>query len=252
MMDKNDSLLTATQSLRRAVSSGAVGVLSSPNEDISTAVAAFQKINEFLNSPSIAFQRISPELQSGKTNALLDVGILSRLEARGTLSKLAQAVPEQRIAPAQFEVRDGRLVLVKKSSEAGIEDRDNAEVARQELISRGGRLLMDLAASNCDRRLIAELQYLHDLLRDDQNVIRVAMANQSVEVVVKGYLSELPDITGNLLGTYSRWVSAYVAQFPDWQRFTENDIIDQLDERDLLPLKEGAKKIADERSAHRS
>jgi hypothetical protein len=93
------------------------------------------------------------------------------------LMRLRRTLPEQKLAPAQFEIRNGRLALKDVRSTPAPEDRNNVVAAREELKSGGERILRELERSNCDRRLIETVQLVQGLLSEEGNVIKLGIGN---------------------------------------------------------------------------
>jgi hypothetical protein len=91
------------------------------------------------------------------------------------LAELRRIIPPQKVAPIQFEIRDGRLALQRKVSTTAAEDRSSTEIAREELLRGGQRILTELRGSNCDRRLIESLEYLQEQLSAGESIIRVGL-----------------------------------------------------------------------------
>jgi hypothetical protein len=162
------------------------------------------------------------------------------------ISRIQQLVPEQKIAPASFDVRDGRIVVARERSETEPEDHQNAEVARSELLQSGERLLANLRTSNCDPRLIQDVEYLHRHIAANENIVRVGIANLKCEAAALVYKDELPEALIVSLVAYSRGVDMYAAQYPDWERFLENVARTQMDDDDTDVVRQGAKELAKE------
>jgi hypothetical protein len=74
------------------------------------------------------------------------------------VAELRRIIPPQKVAPNQFEIRDGRLALQRRHSATVAEDGASTEIAREELLRGGQRILTELRNSNCDRRLVESLE----------------------------------------------------------------------------------------------
>lgn len=128
---------------------------------------------------------------------------------------------EQRVAPVQFDIVNGRLVILTQTSAVGSEDRANVTAARDELTNRGAEIIHQLERSNCDKRLLDTFVDLQDKLRSDADVVRLGLSNIACEVMSHQFDSEHPLAVAAMIKSHAVGVSMYVAQFPEWQRFTE-------------------------------
>ncbi|TIL49671.1 hypothetical protein [Mesorhizobium sp.] len=146
---------------------------------------------------------------------------------------LRKAVPAQKLAPVSFDIVDGKLIVSKQEASPLVEDAPIAAQAKEQLLDRGKHLLDELHRSNCDRRLVAELERLQEQLSSPRSVIELALTNVAFGAMAKSYEAELPAGVSALMQVHTAGVSMYVAQFPDWQRFTENAASVELDNTDI-------------------
>lgn len=159
------------------------------------------------------------------------------------LVRLRRALPEQKLAPAQFEIRNGRLALMNVPSRPAAEDRDNILAARQELKSSGERILRELERSNCDKRLIETVQYVQGILSEEGNIIRLGLSNIGCGTMCSAFEAELPDAITSMLRAHTRGIELFVAQFPEWNRFVENAAQTELADSDIEDLHGAASKL---------
>jgi hypothetical protein len=194
-------------------------------------------------NPGFGYKNISID-----TAARLLVGVLARSihtsSARPSeLAELRRIIPPQKVAPIQFEIRDGRLALQRKVSTTAAEDRGSTEIAREELLRGGQRILTELRGSNCDRRLIESLEYLQDQLSTGESIIRVGLSNIGCEMMCGVYETELPDAVASMIRSHTRGVDMFAAQFPEWNRFVENAAVVQINDDDVAKIHDTAKSL---------
>lgn len=177
----------------------------------------------------------------------------SALDARdnrpggGEISHLRRIVPHQKVGPARFEIYHGRLRLQSSPARIARDDESGAIAAKEELRSAGKKILFELERSNCDRRLIESVQYLQEILADENaNVVRLALANIGCEGMCVASEEELPNAVVSMLQTYTRGVELVVAQFPEWVRFLENAAVIQLSDGDVSDIRHAAAGVVEE------
>lgn len=158
-------------------------------------------------------------------------------------------LPEQKIAPARFDIADGRVVLARDEARTEPGDEANVEAARAELVRGGEKLLASLRASNCDRRAVEVVEYLQGQLAANENIVRIALANVGCDLLVGTYGDEFPAAVALAIRAHSRGVEMYAAQFPEWQRFVENAALVQLSQDDVLEVGEAASRLIKELEA---
>jgi hypothetical protein len=116
-----------------------------------------------------------------------------------SLVRLRELLPDQKIAPVQFEVAENRLVVLSKRSGFDQADATNIGAAREELLANGVRILDELQRSNCDRRLIETVSYLQSQISGEENIVKVGMASVGCEVMHRAFEQELPDAVSAML-----------------------------------------------------
>jgi len=159
----------------------------------------------------------------------------SRSSEPSDVAELRRIIPPQKVAPIQFEIRDGRLALERKISATEAPDRASAEIARQELLRSGQRILTELRNSNCDRRLIESLEYLQDQLSTGESIIRVGLSNIGCEKLCDVYEAERPEAVA-MIRSHTHGVNLFAAQFPEWHRFIENAAAVQINDNDVATI----------------
>ncbi|MGV8831554.1 MAG: hypothetical protein ACOH2N_06220 [Devosia sp.] len=148
------------------------------------------------------------------------------------LRRLGSFLPEQKVSPIQFDIRDGRLAVANVSSTPAAVSAELVAPARSELLVRGESLITQLKGSNCDPRLLKEVQQLQDSLSAQKNVIQIGLSALSCGLLHQTFQSELPDAISALLRSHTVGINMYLQQFPDWTLFSrssESVVVDALD-----------------------
>lgn len=159
------------------------------------------------------------------------------------LRQLARVVPAQKISPAKFGIDNGRIFLVAQNHEAPTNDANNVGAARAHLRQSGEKIIEALRASNCDRRLIEGLESLQASLAEPSNVIELGLTNIGCEAMCGMASAELPDAICGMLRGHTTAVGMFVAQFPEWQRFSENAAAIELTPADVKEINRAASQI---------
>lgn len=153
---------------------------------------------------------------------------------------LARIVPNQKVAPAQFSIHAGRLAVVRQSANSAPEDRKNIDASREALLKRGEILLEELSRSNCDRRLLEHVRELQSGLSEEENIIQLGLMNIGCEAMCKAFEAELPDALRGMIEGQTQGIGMYVAQFPEWQHFSEKAALAELNQQDIRQISETA------------
>jgi len=149
------------------------------------------------------------------------------------LSRLRDVLPqEQNVAPVRFSVSNHRLVIAPQPALAEPEDANTVISARRELLEQAQRIMEQLRRSNCDHRLLASVEYLKNGLESDTDIIRLGLSNIACEAMRQQFENELPSAVAAMLVAQATGVSLYVAQFPEWHRFTENAALSEVSAAD--------------------
>lgn len=125
-------------------------------------------------------------------------------------------------------------------------DRANAESGALALEELGGRIVHALASSNCDRRLISVAEDMVSRVRARQDIIQLGIANISAQLTFDTGKEELPDVLFAQLQAFSISLSMYVAQFPQWTRFSENAAMAEYTAGDVKSVYEAGRHFAQE------
>lgn len=157
---------------------------------------------------------------------------------------LRAIVPDQKIAPAKFIVSGGKIHILREKNFPDEGDLDNVNRAKQHLEKTGVDVILALKSSNCDRRLLGSLEDLHSGIVGDANVIQIGLMNIGCDAMSELARNELPDALQGMLAGYSAAVSMYVAQFSDWQRFSENAAAVRLSPQDVSQIGNAALQVA--------
>jgi hypothetical protein len=174
------------------------------------------------------------------------VKLESLLFEHSDVSTLRQIVPNQKIAPVQFEINDNRIVVAHRKSPIHKEDSLNIEAARTELQRNGDKILSELRKSNCDRRLLEAAQELQMQFQTEINAVKIGLMNINCEMMCNAFEAELPPAIASMLKAHTRGVQMLVAQFQDWTRFVENAAEVDLDRDDIKSVKAASKDLVDE------
>ena len=165
--------------------------------------------------------------------------------AQRDIFKLQAIVPAQKIAPAQFEIKDARLTVRRNVSKSKEEDRRNIESAKAELQQTGDKIIRELQQSNCDRRLLDNILRLQDQLADDTDAIKIGLTNLSCEFMCAAFDSELPSAVSSMLKAHTRGVQLFVGQFPEWNKFLENAATSHLETADITRLQSASEQLVE-------
>jgi hypothetical protein len=154
-----------------------------------------------------------------------------------TAPTLRQIVPDQKIAPVQFQISDNRLVISHRKSLSREADDANIEAAKAEVLRNGDKIISELLLSNCDRRLLASMQELQAQFQGEVDAIKIGLMNIGCEVMCNSYDAELPTAVASMLRAHTHSVQMFVGQFPEWARFVENAATADLDQADITSLR---------------
>lgn len=161
------------------------------------------------------------------------------------IKDLKRIVPAQKIAPVQFKISDGKIVIDRNKSTSSDQDKPNITAAKEEILKNGRDIIEQLQKSNCDKRLIQNIEALHEQISSDTNAIQVGISNISFGVMSEVFKSELPDAINAKLQSHNLSINMYVAQFPDWARFSENAALAEINQDDVESIRDNADSIAE-------
>jgi hypothetical protein len=160
-----------------------------------------------------------------------------------TFNDLKEIIPQQKVAPVQFEVLNARIVIANRTPATLKQDRSNIAAALEHIRSNGDRLIENLRNSNCDRRLLDAVRDLQSQLLENGSVVKIGMANLSCGTMFAQFQAELPNAIAAMFGSYCGSVSMYVAQFPEWEQFTQKAAAIDLDESDISEVNAAAEHL---------
>lgn len=169
---------------------------------------------------------------------------ISAIQPQLALGRLQEIVPEQKIAPAKFDIREGKVVLVDQPAVIDPDDAGNVRSARDALVARGEKILAELSRTNCDRRLVDTILELQQGLQADKNIIELGLLNVGCSAVCETAKDELPDAVRGMIEGHTASVAMFVAQFPEWQRFSEKAATVALDQSDIAVIATAAVRVA--------
>ncbi|PVB63431.1 hypothetical protein [Labrenzia sp. 011] len=161
---------------------------------------------------------------------------LAETQGSLTLDDLDRIVPRQQVAPVQFDIVEDRIVVASRAPKTAEADRANIQSALEHIRGSGEQLLNNLANSNCDRRLLESVSELHSQLISEGNVVKIGLTNMACGVMGAQFQEELPDAIAGMLNAYNASISLYVAQFPEWEQFTQRASLIDLDEDDVAEV----------------
>lgn len=159
-------------------------------------------------------------------------------------------VPSQKIAPLQFKINNEKISIEDSGSQSHKDDQQNIHIAKSEILRNSDKIIHQLKTSNCDRRLIENIEQLHFQISTDANAVQVGISNISFSVMSGTFKSELPDAVSAMLQSHNLSIGMYVAQFPDWNRFSENANLANIGGRDADIVDENSKYVLEYLESH--
>tara|TARA_R110000868_G_scaffold10797_20_gene52305 strand:+ start:251 stop:1573 length:1323 start_codon:yes stop_codon:yes gene_type:complete len=200
-------------------------------------------------APSVAefIDRLCHVIRDGvEFNETVERAILNAAGAMQDASKLKSIVPEQKVSPVQFDIEDGILTVRQQSHIASSGREHIAEAALGELVRRGDGLAQQLRNSNCDRRLLENIEQLQNHLRNSTNIVQIGIANLACDQLAKTFSTELPDALSALLIAHTSSVGMYLSQFSEWRMFTDASEHADLSAVDISALSRALADVAKE------
>lgn len=168
---------------------------------------------------------------------------LAAAQSLPAFEDLGRIVPRQQVAPVQFAIVDDRIVVSQQPPRTDEADRANIQSALEHIRGSGDRLVDNLENSNCDRRLLDSIKELQLQLTSDGNIVKIGLTNMACGVMSAQFRAELPDAIAAMFNAYSASISLYVAQFPEWDQFTQKAAAIDLDDDDLVEVDTAAGEI---------
>jgi hypothetical protein len=158
---------------------------------------------------------------------------------------LDEIVPRQQVSPIQFEILNGKISVSRRDPQSLPEDRANISSALDHIQGSGNKLIENLENSNCDRRLLESVKELQSQLLMNTNVVKIGLTNMACGIMCSQFQSELPDAIAAMCNSFTSSVSLYVAQFPEWEQFTQKAAQISLDDEDISDVSAAAEELID-------
>lgn len=159
--------------------------------------------------------------------------------------EIRRQIPQQRLAPARFDITDGLLHVARARSDVDEGDQAATKAAMAALIESGERIVSELRGSNCDKRLVATFVELEKQLRSGENIIQLGYTSLACDRLRAKFENEIPDAVVAAMEAHSEGVQLYLAQFPDWIRFMQNAASAHLTEEDVAIIGETAERAVE-------
>lgn len=167
-------------------------------------------------------------------------------DAQDLAEKIRRLVPRtQGVAPLKFRIENNKLSLLSQEGEIRDEDKSNALSAKSTLIEQGEKILENLRQSNCDRRLTETVSNLQEQLQSGDDIIALGLKNVACNLLAEKFSDELPEALSALLLAQTTSISMYVAQFEDWQRFTEKAAAARISDAEAPVVRDALSSIID-------
>ncbi|MFC7694813.1 hypothetical protein ACFQY5_39965 [Paeniroseomonas aquatica] len=160
--------------------------------------------------------------------------------------RISKAVPEQQIAPVYFDITGAKIVLKDVKSDFPEQDKAIVDVVRAQAIESGRRLievLQDPNRTQFSARYLDQLTYLQDKLENDGNAIAVAMANVPCQLIIQEMKDEIMEDLQGLMTGHAINVHGYVAQFPDFHKYSDNINSLKISQDDIRDIQTGFDKF---------
>lgn len=149
---------------------------------------------------------------------------------------LEKVVPRQQVAPVRFEIIGEKVFVSNRSPKTLEEDLDNIRSALEHIKGSGRNLIESLEQSNCDRRLLDSVRELHSQISNDGNIVRIGLTNLACGVMCSQFQQEIPDAINAMFNSYNSSISMYVAQFPEWEQFTQRAASIDLNDEEISEI----------------
>ncbi|WP_140985839.1 hypothetical protein [Asticcacaulis tiandongensis] len=150
------------------------------------------------------------------------------------IAEIEKLVPDQQIAPVQFQFTGTKLSVLHTPATPTAGDKALVASVRRAVVQAGDDLLADLATSQCDPRFLKRMQTLHGEVCDNNDIVYIGIQSQQCQIAARAYEDEFAPHYIALLASYFATLTDYVAQFPDWHRFLEKSVSAKILEAELL------------------
>lgn len=135
---------------------------------------------------------------------------------------LRNVTPAQKDGPIEFVFDRGILRIQHRISSAGDHHRVNAENARLALLTSSQTLLKHLAERNHDKRITTLINEAMALVHDRRDVIALGLNSIALSLLAADEDGEMAGPVLAQLRALNAGIGMYLAQFPEWVRFTES------------------------------
>ena len=200
----------------------------------------YKYVTDILVADLDIIDNVGMSYAGGRLSARLGLQAIQRalsvygdIELDSAAQELQDIVPPQKIAPIKFEIMDGVLSIRYEVDGVPDEDKGNVDFAHQMLVESVSALKEELNNSNCDRRLLNSVQNIKSALDNRENVIKLGMLNDEVRMMSAAFSEEISPAIVSMLSSMSINIQTYLAQFPDWVRFSQNALSVKLSETDI-------------------
>jgi hypothetical protein len=161
------------------------------------------------------------------------------------LEQAQKIIPDQKLGPVRFRFIDGTLVVDHQPAKPDRADAAAAAAARAELLSSGKVLRDALVKTNVDPRLLDVLEDIQGRLEAKQDIIQLGIAAISCQMAIESYAMELAEVQVGQARAYAINLGMYVAQFPEWRRFSENAAVADYNAADVAKLYESGRQMVE-------
>jgi hypothetical protein len=166
------------------------------------------------------------------------------------IEAVRRAIPNQRVAPAQFEI-SGSVLRVRAQSRSPKKDTELiAGLSLEALLQQGAEIQNLLEAGNVDRRLARKVGELNEALKSKENIIKLGLQNITCSSMAKALSKELPDAVSAQIEGFCTGLGMYIAQFEEWQTFVQNAVEASINEKDSEGLRSFADTLLQEMSLY--
>ncbi|WP_284775735.1 hypothetical protein [Agrobacterium sp. lyk4-40-TYG-31] len=164
---------------------------------------------------------------------------------QGNLPLLSDIVPDQKVSPVHFDIKNDKLILTHLRANSRPEDSQNVHRARSTLIESGQKIIEELRQSNCDRRFLEDVIAVQTRLESTHDIVQLGILNIACEEQRREFEPELPRLLAGKLRAHFSNIAMYVAQFPEWLRYAENALEVELSAADIRRSQDIANEIAE-------
>lgn len=166
--------------------------------------------------------------------------VFSEVDPEIDVEEIKRILPPQKIAPVQFDIENGRIVLLRRGNEIEKEDENGIKLGKEALAQQGIILIDMLKQSNCDRRIVENIERLNRQILEGENIVMIGLSNLTCETIRSNSESELSDVVNSMFHAHTRGIDMYLSQYPEWNKFLENVSSSHLGADDIKSIKKSA------------